>query len=243
MPVDLIGGVMGGKDAAEVTPWMAKGCAAGNQDACGLLSMLAADYAEGKGVAKDIKKAKELYKLACDKGDKESCAAGKALDAGSASQAAPNQSSAPPSATPAATSVPSSATTAASDPREERCAKGEALTCLQLGDESFDPQSATKAGKALPFYARACDGNLSKGCFFAGFIYNQGLGTQKDQVKARPLFVKACADSMAAACAYAGQYWQYGLGGPVDKQEAKKDYQAACDLGFKEACDLIAKVN
>jgi len=229
-------GLASGEGADRQAPWYVKGCTLGHKDSCGMLSLVADWTAEGQAVPKDLAKAKEYHELACAKGTTESCEALKKL-------AAPAEASATSAARAATPEVEAAETAAASaDPREQACLKGEALQCLVLGDENFeDVNSATQAANALPYYQKACDGGFGKGCFYAAYIYNQGLGAQKDTFRARPMFIKACDDDQAMGCAYVGQYLDFGLGGSVDKAGATKAYQKACAAGLQEVCDILAK--
>jgi TPR repeat protein len=178
---------------------------------------LAAMYAQGQGVPKDLSKAAEYHGKACKLGDGAGCnVLGSMLEQGEGV----TQDYAK-----------------ASESYDQACMDGVAAACSNLGamldagrgmDQDF--------GKAMQLYGKACDAGDGAGCYNAGAMYDGGRGVDQDFAKAVQLYGKACDAGNGHACSNLGGMYTAGHGVGKGYGRAFKFYSQACDLKYGDAC-------
>jgi TPR repeat protein len=160
-----------------------KACEAGHARSCASLGKL---YEDGRGVAKNVMRARELYKRACERHLWSMCTyLGGMTASGGASKAAKKGHS-------AVSAV--ALFTAACDHFDLEGCNG--LGALYLGGHGVTKDAA----KAVTLFQRACAGNSTSGCANLGWAYTQGEGIAKDMKRGKNLLDRACADHNDWAC-------------------------------------------
>jgi len=132
-----------------------------------------ATNAEGYGIAKDEKKAFDLFQQGCGRNDSKGCynlgvafAEGRGTDR--------------------------------NDPKavelfEKACNSGDAQGCADLGFMYSEGRGVEVSHKrAVLLLQRACDGNDAEGCYNLAIAYTNALGAQKDTARSLQLFEHAC---------------------------------------------------
>ncbi len=208
-------------------------------DSAGGCATLAFLYATAKTVAKDDRKAAELYRKSCDLGDAQGCYnAALMADEGRG--------------------VQRDAVRAASD-YEEACQLGSSTACTNLG-YVYENGKGVRQDKflALANYERGCDGSACQpsnlgGCLNVGRAYRDGIGTAKDEAKAAEIFREACdrkenkddihsAENGARACSLLGGLYLAGDGVAKDLAQGRELSQLGCQRGDSFGCFNAAVV-
>ena len=188
-------------------------CDAGDAASCATLAVM---HREGAGVAKDLAKAAELGKRACDKDVMVGCrvVAGATLDGGKKKERA-----------------------AALELLVRACNAGDGAGCVELGVARLgDPKTA---GDSQYAFRRACyGGGEIEGCVWLGTLYSEGKGGLTANPKlAVPFFEKGCKGGSAKACDALGDLLaKGGKGVPKDAVRAKALFAKACEGGHEPAC-------
>lgn len=211
-------------DALEADPKQAfglfeKACAAKHGPACTQVGMM---YESGRGrvVAKDGKKALELYARACDLGDGRACqlrgnAAGNANDY-----------------------------KLALDYFKRGCAKNDGIACAQQawytekGHASApDPKAARVLyDKSLRLLEGKCPGNGLM-CFVRGYLYDKGIGVTVDAQKAQASYRLSCAEGYGEGCAGLASWLERNRGAAA---EITATHEKACELEVASSCSRAA---
>ena len=110
----------------------------------------------------------------------------------------------------------------------------------ESGKEAYDKGDYQKAAQ---LFQKACDGGEAKGCFYLGFLYQNGQGVRQDYQKAAQLYQKACDSGQAVGCSNLGVSYQNGQGVKQNFSTAKQYFGKACDLGLQLGCDDYKKLN
>jgi TPR repeat protein len=118
------------------------------------------------------------------------------------------------------------------------CNAGYALGCSNLG---MIHMTLTQGyAKALQYLTQACTGGAAQGCFNLGYMYQNGLGTAKDESHSAALYSNACDNGVANGCNSLGSLYYGGLGVPQDYSKAVPLFTRACDAGNDAACRNLA---
>ena len=72
--------------------------------------------------------------------------------------------------------------------------------------------------KAAKYMPKACDVGDARSCYFAGYLYSNGIGISQDMKKAVEFYDKACKGGLTKACYY---YKKYTKNTYVKKFETK----------------------
>jgi Surface antigen variable number repeat/Sel1 repeat len=134
-----------------------------------------------------------------------------------------------------------------SRPFADRCDRGDAFACGEVGTRL----SATKDyTRALPYLGRACEKNIADGCFVLGFQYMMGWGVAPDDEratrlfeKAAPLYETACTAGNATACANLGFMIASGMGATRDDALAARLLRKSCDAGITHGCEWLKSMS
>ena len=203
---------------------------------CATLGFL---YATGKAVAKEDKRAAQLYRKGCELGDAQGCYnAGLMAEEGRGGKA--------------------DLARAVAD-YDEACELGSSTACTNLGF-LYERGRGVKEdrAKAVALYQRGCDGsscapaNLG-GCVNVGRAYRDGIGVGKDEAKAALIFRGACehpedkndpnaAQNGARACSLLGGLYIAGDGVPKDLEHGRDFSIQGCDRGDAFGCFNAAVV-
>jgi TPR repeat protein len=91
--------------------------------------------------------------------------------------------------------------------------------------------------RALDFFKRACEADLTAGCGDEGYMYAKGSGVpNRDMPFAVSLFKHACELGSPNSCFSIGMIYRTGDGVARDEEKAKQYLTRACDLGDRESC-------
>jgi len=198
-----------------------KACDGGDSNSCANVGLM---YAIGKGVEKNTQKAKEILRMACSK-DAESMACINLKYVNNHNRGS-------------YVWMHGEKGTLTSDHQPVKvhakaCEKGSARDCIEAGFCYEVGDLAKKdTKKAIEFYKRACELNLSIGCSNTAILYvkNQNF------TKSREFFKKACNNNDAKACHSLAVMYDEGQGVVIDKKRAEKLYKKACKKGVGVAC-------
>lgn len=98
------------------------------------------------------------------------------------------------------------------------------------------------AEKAKSWYLKSIDNGNTHSMLALGWMYENGNGVQKDEIKAVEFYRRAAeANNSGAIYALALLYWSGQAGLPVDKTEANRLFRKAADLGHEVAIKFLAK--
>ncbi len=95
----------------------------------------------------------------------------------------------------------------------------------------------------LEKYQKACDLNISSGCYNLGVLYANGQGVRQDYTQANTLYKKSCDMGYAGGCLNLGFLYVKGLSVTQNMQTAKELFGKACDLGEQKGCDAYKSLN
>jgi hypothetical protein len=207
----------------------------GDLSGCAMLGNL---YENGWGVAKDAKRAAELYEKSCVGGDADGCYfLGLTCRSGRG--------------------VPKDVGRAAAL-FERACDATHDLGCgglAEVGEAYLSGAGVSKdAARAAVLLERACDRGVGSACARLGEMYRSGSGVPKDPPRAAALYKRACVgencillsaaqleqacnSGSAAACSRLGDDHKLGSK-DIGKDEARAAalYERACDGGDAKAC-------
>jgi TPR repeat protein len=143
-------------------------------------------------------------------------------------------------ASPPPTSAPSGAAAAGCEPAacEGRCAGGDVAACARAAELSFDGKNGHPLDMAKSFRlaAQACAAGNMHGCLFAGYHYQDGLGTDWNPARAVETYERACSGGSGTACFNLGSMYSGGHGIDPDLARAEALFARAGDA-WKAACD------
>ena len=140
-----------------------KKCDEGETEIC---LVLGERFFKGKGVSKDLAKAREFFQKACDAGDTNTCKKYELTQDTSKFKAI----------------------------LQKACDSGSQNACPRLGELYFEESKSVgkDIAKAKELYQKACDLGSANGCYELAVSYNIGRGVSQDINKAKELYKKAC---------------------------------------------------
>ncbi len=111
------------------------------------------------------------------------------------------------------------------------CDASDMLGCKDLGamHEYGRGGLAKSPSHAAALYKQACDGGDAAGCNDLGYLTSNGKGVPKDEVKAIALYKQACEGSEMVGCTNLGVMNEYGKGMLKNEAQAIVLYKQACD--------------
>lgn len=146
-----------------------KKCDEGETEICLVLGEM---FFKGKGVSKDLAKARDFFQKACDAGDISTCKKYELTQDTSKFKAI----------------------------LQKACDSGNQNACPRLGELYFGESKNTSKDKAKELYQKACDLGSANGCYELAVSYNIGRGVSQDINKAKELYKKACDLEESSAC-------------------------------------------
>ncbi|HXO86157.1 MAG TPA: tetratricopeptide repeat protein [Gemmatimonadales bacterium] len=136
-----------------------------------------------------------------------------------------------------------SAPGAAQGPEDQACNGGDGQACFQIGMRHLGTMdNAPGVQRSIPYFTKACDARVAKGCYALGGIYQSpdamGLGVGQDLEKAKGFFQRACSNGFDAGCARARE-----LNDPAHTATARRPTpaeEAGCQRGNADNCWTVA---
>jgi TPR repeat protein len=123
------------------------------------------------------------------------------------------------------------------------CDAGGTGGCLDLGLMYLRGEGVPKdPNRAADFYKRACDAGSPPGCTDLGRMYYTGEGVQNDMNRAADLFKRACDAGGTGGCLDLGSMYLRGQGVPKDRNRAADLFKKACDAGLNRGCENLARL-
>jgi TPR repeat protein len=208
----------------------------------------------GQGVPKDVARATELYRAACDASHASggcnrlglafSRGRGVAKDAARATALFESGCDARDWAACTNLAVDleqSGEAVRAKDLFDRACKAGRAkrviraddmTACLDLGIlvRASDPRTA------IELFGASCDAGLDKACGRLGLMLVEGRGVATDATRGAKLLEKACDGGDGSACNNLGRSYYKGIGVTADRDRAQSLWKKACTLGDQAGC-------
>ena len=127
---------------------------------------------------------------------------------------------------------------------EKACDAGELSGCDSLASLH---QNSGEHAKAAAIFERACEKGFGLSCYNLAQIYEAGGGVAPDESKALDLYVKACERGYAVVYYYLGGMYADSAMGKNDEaaknsKNALKFYPLACDGKIYEACEALGRL-
>lgn len=223
-----------GKNTKEAVSVHEKACGPGHEILANSCKIAAWAYVDGKAVAPDIYKAYELYKKACEYGDKKSCEVEKKLKQ---MEQTTNKN------INIITGRPEKADYQSIEKElESSCNTNDLNACSKLskmrlqgsfgaGTEIFGKLDF-KEQRDMKILEKACDGGVLGACNNLGLVY----AMTRDYTKANTYFKPACDKGDMVACGNYGEALK-ALG---NDNEGKAYIKKACENGAGEFCQHFA---
>jgi TPR repeat protein len=214
------------RDVACVARMLLSACALDDPRACGFAGRMLLD---GRGVARDPRRALDVLVRACDGGVATACTVAAQWLGES----------------PHAKDVDAPPALADRLDNERACLLGQAESCYQVGLSFYYghdgyPRDRVNSSHA---FSRGCDLGESRSCNNLGDALAYGDGIGRDAEGAAAAFLKACHYGEALGCANLGFMAEHGQGVPRDLVRARALYRQACGAGDIYGClhaDMVA---
>jgi TPR repeat protein len=187
-------------------------CRAGSMGSC---SLLGRNFQLGRGVKKDVERAKQLYALACRGGSPPACGRlGQLL-------------------------VDQSATHEEGLELLRKSCKGGFFDACQ---EGLARLPASQANRAAELAQRGCDGGNAASCWALGQFFRGGFaGLEKNAADAARYLKLACDGGAPLGCASYTEVIDPGDAATAETAHALSVLQAACDGGVASACSRLGR--
>lgn len=210
-------------DELAAAKYYEKACAQSYLNGCVDLGRM---YAAGRGIARDEKKALQLFEKSCQDG------VGHPVGCNEAGFAYENAKGAPEDVKKAAVFY------------EHSCKAGVAAGCNNLGMLFALGKGIEKNdGKAAALFDEACSKNLRAGCVNLGELALAGrTGSLIDDATIVRLFASGCEANVTVGCYDLALMISKGRGIPKDLEKARTLFDKACQDGLKPACETLQKL-
>jgi TPR repeat protein len=220
------------KDNPEL-PAAIKSCNEGNLQQCHLLATF---YQYGTGTKKDIPKAIELYRSACDGGIPASCNVLGIMIM--RARLPPDPAFSPPRLDDFSQAFIDRGPKAAMSFYEKACDGGLADGCFNFAEMLFTGGKDVEVDKAksAQLYATACDGGTAKACAQLARMNEHGDGTVHDMHQALALYEQACNGAVAESCTHLGVHYFKMESAHEAKVKAVSFFQTACENNDAKGC-------
>ena len=120
---------------------------------------------------------------------------------------------------------------------QERCDRGEAQACVDLGAAYLHGEGKPKDPfRAAQLFRGACEADNAHACMFLAEAYRKGEGLGTDAMQALDFYTKACDLGDGLACRSVGDLYILGNAGRSDGRTAGLWYRMGCDMGDGPAC-------
>lgn len=202
--------------AARSADYFTRACDLGSSIGCGDLGLSARD---GKGVPRDLVRARAHFEAACAEGEQRFC-----MELGALLM-----------------SVGGKEADRARALFEAACKADQPLACMNLGSMYLDGTSVDQSFKrAEELFAKACEAKVGPACRSLGWMREEARGAPRDLPMAAGLYAKGCTMGDPMACAELGRMHFEGLGILRDEARAVTLFEKACDAGIPFACHNLA---
>ena len=115
----------------------------------------------------------------------------------------------------------------------QACARGRAADqCFSAGMALYE---VTPEDAAI-YWSATCEGGNAAGCTNLGFLFEDGLGVDKDPARAAELYTQGCEGGNAVGCTNLGVLFENGLGVDKDPARAAELYTQGCEGGNAVGC-------
>jgi TIR domain/Sel1 repeat len=129
----------------------------------------------------------------------------------------------------------------AADFFKRACDAGGPAGCLDLGLMYLRGEGVPKdLNRAADLYRRACDAGAPPGCTDLGRMYRNGEGVVQDLNRAADFFKRACDAGGSVGCLDLGSMYLRGEGVPKDLNRAADLFTRACNAGVNRGCENLA---
>ena len=235
-----------GGDPAQAGAAFIRACEGGDMRGCNSAGVM---LRQGRGMTRDLPRARRLVKQACDAklaigcfnhgamlasgeggpGNREEAL--RLLDLACTAELAP------------ACSAAGALTLEASPVRAQTyfttaCGLNDGEGCYNLAQLLRGKAQARAAFRA---YKKACRLKVPAGCNWCGLMAAKGEGVKAQPARAVAWMVEACEGGFPEGCFNAAVAHVKGRGVTRDHQRAGKLFTQACEGGVTEACDLLAR--
>ena len=123
------------------------------------------------------------------------------------------------------------------------CDAGGSGGCQDLGLMYSRGEGVAKdLTRAAGLFKRACDAGIAPACTDLGLMYYKGEGEAKDLVHAADLYKRACDAGGSGGCLNLGSMYLRGQGVSMDRNRAADLFKKACDLGNDRGCENLARL-
>jgi len=131
----------------------------------------------------------------------------------------------------------------AADLFKRACDAGGFGGCQDLGLMYSRGEGVAKdLDRAAGLFKRACDAFIAPGCTDLGLMYYKGEGETKDLNHAADFFKRACDAGGSGGCLNLGSMYSRGEGVSMDRNRAADLFKKACDLGNDRGCENLARL-
>ncbi len=197
----------------------ARGCAAGDAEACGTLGLV---YVCGAGAEKSPAAGRAMIQKACDSGSDRACYSLGALLV--------DGSHMPQDVTAGVTAL------------DTGCARGHMESCEAAGVLRMATSSLRVQRYGMTLLGKACQGGSAEACANAAVAYVKGVGgVSKDAPHAFALATRACENKSLFGCVVLANMYITGTGTKKDEARGAALYGAGCEAGRADSCLGLAK--
>ncbi|WP_421781248.1 tetratricopeptide repeat protein [Kiloniella litopenaei] len=129
---------------------------------------------------------------------------------------------------------------------ERACAKGDGLSCFNLGGKFLQGNGVRQDDReAVKLFTKACDNDEPLGCTALGWMLEKGRGISKDPIHASKLYNQGCNAGVSDGCFFLGWMYENGIGVDVNEEKAIGLYTRGCRLGggVTVGCDILLNKN
>ena len=96
--------------------------------------------------------------------------------------------------------------------------------------------------KAAPLYRKACEGGNGSACTNFGYMYERGLGVDKNESSAATLYRRGCGAADAQGCTNLALLYFRGRGVEKDLHRAAELDQRGCEGGSASGCANLGTI-
>lgn len=213
-------------------------CEQGDGDKCYNLGRM---YMEGNGTDQSYYKAREAYKLGCEKGNNEdACREFGKLQSDGLGESPDDHVVEQPSNQRQTSPVLKQSQF---ESYKIACEQGDGDKCYSLGRMYMDGNGTDKSySKAREAYKQGCEQrsySTMEACYALGKIYANGLGVGRNYNKAQKLFKHTCRSGDSKGCGDLGHMYLYGNGVKKNYSQAIQLLKKGCEHNDAKACSTL----
>jgi len=122
---------------------------------------------------------------------------------------------------------------------DDSCNENISKDCYNTGKAAYDLK---ENNLALSSFQKSCDSGDMQGCYWLGWLYEDGRGVSVDYKKAYDLYKEAGNGGFAKGFNAIGNLYTQGRGVPHDNKRASVFYTKSCDKGEGWGCFNLAEL-